>query len=109
MLGIQHGHLGITRHVAPEQAQFEPEYFLALTENGPPLFNLISQCFQDASLTKWNKELLESNASMIKTLQKQVSKSEPGTTRGSHQGVQRRQPTDSLALHCKEACTHVDT
>jgi hypothetical protein len=55
MLGTQHGHLGITRHVEPEQARFEPTYFLALTEEGPPLFNLIGQCFQDISLTKWNK------------------------------------------------------
>ena len=55
MLGTQHGHLDITRHVVPDQAQFEPEYFLALTEDGPPLFNLIGQCFQDVSLTKWNK------------------------------------------------------
>jgi hypothetical protein len=55
MLGTQHGHLGITRHVAHEQAKFEPKYFLALTEDGPPLFNLIGQCFQDVSLTEWNK------------------------------------------------------
>jgi hypothetical protein len=55
MLGTQHGHLGITTHVAPEQAQFEPEYFLALTEDSPPLFNLIGQCFQDVGLTESNK------------------------------------------------------
>jgi hypothetical protein len=92
----------------PDQARFEPKYFLALTEDSPLLFNLIGQCFQDVSLTEWDK-LSESNALTIMTLQKQVSKSEPGTTRGSHQGVQRRWPTDSLALHCKEACIHVDT
>jgi hypothetical protein len=39
----------------PEQARFEPEYFLALTEDGPPLFNLIGQCFQDVGFTEWNK------------------------------------------------------
>ena len=55
MLGIKHGHLDITRHVAPNQARFEPKYFLALKEGGPPLFNLIGQCFQNVSLTKWNK------------------------------------------------------
>jgi hypothetical protein len=55
MLDIQHGHLDITRHVAPNQARFEPEYFLALAENGPTLLNLIGQCFQDVGLTKWNK------------------------------------------------------
>jgi hypothetical protein len=55
MLGTQHGHLGITRHFPPEQARFEPKYFLALMEDGPPLFNLIGQCFQDIGLTEWNK------------------------------------------------------
>jgi hypothetical protein len=55
MLCTQHGHLGITRHVAPEQARFEPEYFLALKEDGPPLFNLIGQCFQDVGLTESKK------------------------------------------------------
>jgi hypothetical protein len=55
MLGTQHGHLYITRHVAADQAQYEPKYFLALTEDGSPLFNLIGQCFQDIGLTKWNK------------------------------------------------------
>jgi hypothetical protein len=55
MLGTQHGHLGITRHVAPKQARFESKYFLALTEDGPPLFNLIGQCFQDVGFTKLNK------------------------------------------------------
>ncbi len=57
MLGTQHGHLGITKHVMPKPAQFEPKYFLALTEDGPQLFNLIGQCFQDVSLTKWNKNV----------------------------------------------------
>ncbi len=71
MLGTQHGHLDITRHVLPEQAGFEPEYFLALMEDGPPLFNLIGQCFQDVGLTKWNK-VAGNNASTIMTLQKQV-------------------------------------
>jgi hypothetical protein len=55
MLSTQHGHLDITRHVETDQAQFEPKYFLALTEYGPTLFNLIGQCFQDVGLTKWNK------------------------------------------------------
>ena len=55
MLGIKHGHLDITRYIVPDQARFEPEYFLALMEGGPPLFNLIGQCFKDVSLTEWNK------------------------------------------------------
>jgi hypothetical protein len=54
MISTQHGHLDITRHVAPDQAQFEPGYFIALTEDGSTLFNLIGQCFQDVGLTKWN-------------------------------------------------------
>jgi hypothetical protein len=57
MLGIQHGHLDITRHVAPDQAQFEPEYFLAITEYGPTLSNLIGKCFQDFRLTKWSNDV----------------------------------------------------
>jgi hypothetical protein len=55
MLGTQHGHLGITRHVAPKQVRFESKYFLSLTEDGPPLFNLIGQCFQDVGFTESNK------------------------------------------------------
>jgi hypothetical protein len=47
MLGTQHGHLDITRHVAPDQARFECD--------GPPLFNLIGQCLQDVGLTELNK------------------------------------------------------
>jgi hypothetical protein len=55
MLGTQHGHLDITRHVASNQARSEPKYFLILTEDGLTLFNLIDQCFQDVGLTEWNK------------------------------------------------------
>jgi hypothetical protein len=100
---------GCSRHVTPEQARFESEYFLALTEDGPPLFNLIGQCFQDVGLTKSNK-VVGKRCLNNNDLANQVSKSEPGTTRGSRQGVQRRQPTDSLAfMHSKEACIHVDT
>ncbi len=54
MLSTQHGHLYMNRHVAPNQAQFEPKYFLALTEDGPTLFNLTDQCFQDVGLTDQN-------------------------------------------------------
>ncbi len=60
----------ITGHVAPDQAQFGAEYFLAYTlpnfkskiltqlldaqkDNGPLLFNLMGQCFHGVSLTKW--------------------------------------------------------
>ncbi len=60
----------ITSHVAPNQAQFCAEYFLAYTlpdfkskiltqlsdvqkDNGPLLFSPLGQCFQDVGLTKW--------------------------------------------------------
>ncbi len=59
----------ITGHVAPNQAQCGPEYCLAYTlpdfkskiltqlldmqkDNGPFLFSLMGQCFQDVGLTK---------------------------------------------------------
>jgi hypothetical protein len=60
----------ITGHVAPDQAQFGAEYFLAYTlpnfkskiltrlsdsqkDNGPLLFSLLGQCFQDIVLMEW--------------------------------------------------------
>ncbi len=52
MLDTQHGPQDITRHVAPNQAPFEPKYFLVLTEDGPPLFDLIGQCFREVGLTE---------------------------------------------------------
>ncbi len=54
MLGTQHGHLYVIRHVVPDQARFEPEHFMVLTEDGPTLFNLISQSFQDNGFTECN-------------------------------------------------------
>jgi hypothetical protein len=60
----------ITGHVTPHQARFGTEYFLAYTlpnfkskiltrlsdlqkDNGPLLFSLLGQCFQDVGLTEW--------------------------------------------------------
>jgi hypothetical protein len=60
----------ITSHVALDQAQFGAEYFLAYTlpdfkskiltwlsvkqkDDGPLLFSLMGQCFQDVGLTEW--------------------------------------------------------
>jgi hypothetical protein len=60
----------ITGHIVPDQAQFSAEYFLAYTlpdfksklltrlsaeqkDDGPLLFSLMVQCFQDVGLTKW--------------------------------------------------------
>jgi hypothetical protein len=69
MLGTQHGHLDIARQVAPDQARFKPEYFLALTENGPTLVNCIGQCFQEVGLSKCNnviKNKCPDNADLAK-------------------------------------------
>jgi hypothetical protein len=60
----------ITGHVAPNQAQFSVEYFIAYTlpdfkskiltqlsdmqkDDDPLLFSLMGQCFQGVGLTKW--------------------------------------------------------
>jgi hypothetical protein len=60
----------ISNHVAPNQARFCVEYFLACTlpnfkskiltwlldtqkDDGPLLFSLMGQCFQDVGLTEW--------------------------------------------------------
>jgi hypothetical protein len=69
-ISFKKGSKDITGHVAPNQAQFRPKYFLAFMlldfkskiltqlseakkEDGPTLFNLMGQCFHDISLTKW--------------------------------------------------------
>ena len=66
----------ITGHVAPNQAQFGTEYFLAymlpnfkskiLTQlsdmqkdDGPLLFSLMGQCFQSIGLTKWTSVIVK--------------------------------------------------
>jgi hypothetical protein len=101
MLGTQHGHLDITRHVTPNQARFEPKYFIAPTEDGPTLFNLIGQCFQDVGLTKWNNVLKKQRPNNT-DLAKASFEESLGCPK-------HRQPTESLALRCKEACIHADT
>jgi hypothetical protein len=69
-ISVKKGAKEITSHVAPNQAQFGAEYFLAYTlpdfkskiltqlsdthkDNGPLLISLMGQCFQDIGLTKW--------------------------------------------------------
>jgi hypothetical protein len=69
-VSFEKGAREITGHVAPDQAWFGTEYFLAYTlpdfnskiltwlsdaqkDNGPLLFSLLGQCFQDVGLTKW--------------------------------------------------------
>jgi hypothetical protein len=68
-VSFEKGTKEITSHVTPNQAQFGAEYFLAymlfdfrskiLTrlldlqkDNGPLLFSLLFQCFQDVGLTE---------------------------------------------------------
>ncbi len=68
-ISFEKGPKDITGHVMPNQAQFEPKYFLpfmhldlkstiltrlseAKQEDNPTLFNLMGQCFQDIGLTK---------------------------------------------------------
>jgi hypothetical protein len=69
-VSFEKGAKEITGHVAPDQAWFGTEYFLAYTlpnfkskvltwlsdaqkDNGPLLFSLLSQCFQDVGLAEW--------------------------------------------------------
>ncbi len=69
-VSFEKGTKEITGHVAPDQAWFGAEYFLAYTlpdfkskilpqlldtqkDNGPLLFSFLGQCFQDVGLTKW--------------------------------------------------------
>ncbi len=69
-VSFEKGAKEITGHVAPDQAQLGAEYFLVYTlpdfkskiltqlldaqkDNGPLLFSLLSQCFQDVFLTEW--------------------------------------------------------
>ncbi len=75
-ISFKKGAKEITGHVAPDQAQFGAEYFLTYTlpdfksniltqllaeqkNDGPLLFNLLGQCFQDVDvgLTKWTSVL----------------------------------------------------
>jgi hypothetical protein len=95
MLGTQHGCLDSTRHVAPDQAQFELEYFLTLTEDGLPLFNLTGQCFQDIGLTEWNN-IVRKQCPDNTNLAKASFEESPGYQK-------HRRPTDLSALCCTEA------
>ncbi len=66
----------ITGHIAPGQAQFGAEYFLAYTlpnfkskiftqlsdsqmNYGPLLFSLLGQCFQGIGLTEWTSVVMK--------------------------------------------------
>jgi hypothetical protein len=69
-ISFKKGSKDITGHVVPDQTQFGPKYFLAFTlpdfkskiltriskskkEDGPTLFSLMGQCFQDVGLIEW--------------------------------------------------------
>ncbi len=69
-ISFKKGAKEITGHVMPDQAQFGAKYFLAFMlphfkskiltrlsyiqrDNGPTLFNLMGQCFQNIGLTEW--------------------------------------------------------
>jgi hypothetical protein len=71
-ISFKKGAKEFTGHVAPDQAQLGTEYLLAYTlpnfkskiltrlsdtqkDNGPLLFNVMGQCFQDIGLTKWTR------------------------------------------------------
>ncbi len=75
-VSFEKGTKEITGHVAPNQAQFCAEYFLAYTlpnfkskiltqlsdsqkDNGPLLFSLLGQCFQDIGLTEWTSVVVK--------------------------------------------------
>jgi hypothetical protein len=92
----------------PNQAQFEPENFIVLMEDGPTLFNLIGQCFHDVGLTKWNN-VVEKQCPDDTNLAKANVKEWTWNYLRQSPGAQHRQPTDLLALHCKGACIHADT
>jgi hypothetical protein len=66
----------ITGHTVPDQGQFGTEYFLAYTlpnfkskilthlsaeqkDDGPLLFSLMGQCFQDVGLTEWTSVIMK--------------------------------------------------
>jgi hypothetical protein len=69
-VSFEKGTKEITGHIVPDQVQFDAEYFLAYTlpdfkskvltqlsaeqkDDGPLLFSLMGQCFQNIGLTKW--------------------------------------------------------
>jgi hypothetical protein len=75
-ISFKKGAKEITVHVVPDQAQFGTEYFLAYTlpnfkskiltkqsdtqkDNGPLLFSLMGQCFQDLGLTEWTSVIVK--------------------------------------------------
>ncbi len=84
----------ITGHVAPNQALFGAEYFLAYTlpnfkskiltwlsdaqkDDGPLLFSLMGQCFQGIGLTKWTSVIVKqcpNNADCMKASLTSVSR-----------------------------------
>jgi hypothetical protein len=75
-VSFEKGTKEITGHVVPNQARFGTEYFLAYTlldfklkiltqlsdaqeDNGPLLFSLLGQCFQDIGLPEWTSVVVK--------------------------------------------------
>jgi hypothetical protein len=75
-VSFEKGTKEVNNHAVPDQARFGAEYFLAYTlpnlkskiltqlsdaqkDNGPLLFSLMGQCFQDIGLTKWTSVIMK--------------------------------------------------
>jgi hypothetical protein len=114
----------ITGHVAPNQAWFGTEYFLAYTlpnfkskiltqlsdtqkDNGPLLFSRLSQCFQDVGLQS-GPASLQNDAQTMQIGQKITSTSASGITLRPSPSSQHWQPADSLALYSQETRPHAN-
>jgi hypothetical protein len=86
----------ITGHVTPDQARFGAESSLAFTlphfkwkmltrisdtqkVDGPTLFNLMGQCFQDIGLTEWTNVIMK-DAPTTQTVQRQTLTNALGIT-----------------------------
>jgi hypothetical protein len=68
----------------------------------------MGQCFQDVGLTKWNNAVRKQRPDDT-DLAKANFKEWTWNYLRQLPDAQHMQPTDSLALHCKEACIHADT
>jgi hypothetical protein len=111
----------ITGHVVPNQAQFDVEYVLAYTlpsfkskiltrlldlqkDNGPLLFSLLGQCFQDVGLTEWTSVVAKQcpdNADCMKANFNEC-------IMDYLEVPQLWQPADLLALYGQKAHSHAN-
>jgi hypothetical protein len=101
-VSFEKGTMEITGHVAPNQAQFGAEYFLAYTlpdfkskiftqisgeqkDDGPLLFSLMGQCFQDLPN---GPASLQSNIQKMQIVRRKKLTNVSGTTLRPLQGSQ---------------------